>query len=225
MREKQLHTETGMVSPTLLFLVILFVSCMLISNILSNRMMQVGRFALDAGTITFPITYVISDIMSEVYGYKWSRRVAWYSTGMNLLYAMCVALVIQTPAPEWFDATPFKAALGGSYRIVVASLVSYMLGDWVNDKIFRRMKISNNSREKFKVRAILSSVGGTIVDTSAFVVIAFMFTMPFEEMIPMALLMAFSKIAYEILILPITVKVLEVVEKLESRFNYHPQVI
>lgn len=225
MKDRQIYAQKGMISPVLLFLVVLFVSCMLISNILANRMIQVGRFALDAGTMTFPITYIISDIISEVYGYRWSRRVAWYSSGMNLLYAVFIAVAVQIPTPEWFDATPFAAALAGSYRIVAASLVSYILGDWVNDRIFRRMKLKNYSRAKFKIRAILSSVGGAIVDTSAFVLIAFTFIMPFEEMIPMVLISVFAKTAYEIVILPVTVKVLSIVDKLESEYTTEHKVV
>lgn len=222
--EKVLRTEKRMVSPVLLGIVVVFVSCMLISNILANRMIQVGAWALDAGTLTFPITYVISDIVSEVYGYRWSRRIAWISAGMNALLALFILAAINIPHPEWFDASHFALALGSSYRIVIASIVAYVLGDWVNDIIFREMKKRHPSTEKFKLRAILSSVGGSFVDTTAFVIIAFTFLMPASEMIPMILISVFAKTAYEVLVLPLTTRVLKVVEEHESAYTNYMEV-
>lgn len=216
---KRIREESQMVSPVLLGIVVVFVSCMLISNILANRMIQVGAWALDAGTLTFPITYVISDIVSEVYGYKWSRRIAWISAGMNALLAVFILTAIRIPAPEWFESSHFALALGSSYRIVIASIVAYVLGDWVNDIIFREMKKRNSNATHFKLRAIFSSLGGSIVDTSVFVIIAFTFLMPFAEMIPMVVVSVIAKTGYEILILPVTTKVLKVVEAKEAGYT------
>lgn len=225
--ERTLKARGNMVSPVLLGIVVVFVSFMLISNILANRMIQVGAWALDAGTLTFPVTYVISDIVSEIYGYKWSRRIAWISAAMNAILALFILTAIRIPHPEWFDASHFAMALGSSYRIVIASIAAYVLGDWVNDVIFREMKKRNPNATHFKLRAIFSSVGGSIVDTSVFVVIAFTFLMPASEMVPMVVISVIAKTAYEILILPLTVKVLKVVERKESEYtetNYVEEV-
>ena len=211
--------ESKKISPVLLGIVVAFVSFMLMSNILANRMIQVGRWALDAGTLTFPVTYVISDIVSEVYGYKWSRRITWISAGMNTILALFILIAIRIPAPEWFDASPFAIALGSSYRIVIASVVAYVLGDLINDIIFREMKKRNADPKKFKIRAIFSSLGGSIVDTTVFVLIAFTFLMPGSEMVPMIFISVIAKTAYEILILPLTVAVLKVIEKQELKYE------
>ena len=121
------------VSPLLVRLVVIFTSCLVISNILANRLIQVGPWSLDAGNLLFPVTYILSDMFSEVYGYRWSRRVTWWAASMNLLFAVLVALTNMMPAPEYYDPAPFELALGGSFRIVVASLVSYVTGDFINE--------------------------------------------------------------------------------------------
>lgn len=207
------------ISPVLLSIVVIFISFMLISNVLANRMIQVGRWALDAGSLTFPITYVISDIMSEVYGYKWSRRVAWMSAGVNLLFAAFIFLATSIPAPEWFDAAPFSIALRGSFRIVIASVTAYVVGDWVNDVIFREMKKKHADAARFKLRAIASSVGGSLVDTTLFILIAFAGIIPGAEIVPMVLIGVAAKTLYEIIILPVTSTVLKIVQKQEVIYH------
>ncbi|MDR1706285.1 MAG: queuosine precursor transporter [Clostridiales bacterium] len=206
------------VSVLLLVLVVIFVSFMLMSNILANNMIQFWIFSIDAGTLTFPITYVLSDVFSEVYGYKWSRRVTWYAAGMNLLFALFVILSVRLPHPAWFDVSPFQTAIGSSLRIVLASIISYVAGDYVNDKIFRHMKKRHSTIKGFGVRAIASSVGGSIVDTTLFVIIAFTFIIPSSEMVPMIGISVVLKLAYELLVLPITRKVAKIIKAQEEKY-------
>ena len=204
------------VSVLLLILVVIFVSFLMISNILANNMIKVWIFTIDAGTLTFPITYILSDVFSEVYGYKWSRRVTWYAAGMNLLCALFILLSIFLPHPEWYDVIPFQTAIGSSLRIVLASIISYVSGDWINDIIFRQMKKKHPSMKGFSARAIVSSIGGSVVDTSLFVVIAFTFTIPVNEMLPMIVISVVIKTAYELIVLPVTCKVVKVVKAQEE---------
>lgn len=218
LKSKSINVETR-VSPLMLGLVVLFVSCLIISNILANQMLQVWKWSLDAGTLLFPITYVLSDVFSEVYGYKWSRRITWWAAGMNLLFAGLVFLSNVLPHPEWHDATHFQLALGSSFRIVVASILSYVVGDFVNDRVFRRMKHNKSTMEGFKTRAFVSSVCGQIVDSTLFTVIAFLFSIPTSEIVAMILLNVCAKTGYELVILPLTCKVAKVVEKQEHKFR------
>ena len=83
MNSKKIYVAGDNISPLMLGLVVLFVSCLIISNVLANQMLQVWRWSIDAGTLLFPITYVLSDVFSEVYGYKWSRRVTWWAAGIQ----------------------------------------------------------------------------------------------------------------------------------------------
>ena len=210
-------SKTGSASSLLIFLIVMFVGILMMSNILANHMIALGPFTIDAGTLTFPITYILSDVFSEVYGYKWSRRVAWYAMLMNALMAGFIWLAIILPQPEWYDGSHFKLGVGGSYRIVIASLISYQFGDFVNDRIFRHFKEKHNGMRGFAFRATLSSLGGQLVDTTLFVFIAFLFTMPSSQLFPMIIISVFLKWAYEITILPLTIKITKLVKKLEDR--------
>lgn len=206
------------ISPTLVRLVVLFTSCLIISNILANRLIQVGPWSIDAGTLLFPITYILSDMFSEVYGYKWSRRVTWWAASMNLLFALLVALTNVLPAPDYFDPSPFQLALGSSFRIVVASLVSYVIGDLVNDLVFRRMRKGKEVMQGFKLRALASSFVGQIVDSTLFVIIAFGGTMPLVDIVSMICLNIVAKVGYEIIILPLTHKVTQAIHNIENNY-------
>lgn len=211
--------ESTFVSPLLVFLIVLFVAFLMMSNILANQMLTFWIWAIDAGTLTFPITYMLSDVFSEVYGYKWSRRVTWYAAGMNLLFALLIQLAIHLPQPDWYDGSHFQLAIGGSFRIVIASIISYVCGDFVNDRIFRFMKKSHPGLERFKFRAIASSLGGECVDTTIFVIIAFSFVIPVDQMLPMIVLSIFLKTGYEAAILPVTSKVAKIVHAQEDKFQ------
>lgn len=207
------------ISPLLVKLVVLFTSCLIISNILANRLVQIGPWSIDAGTILFPITYVLSDVFSEVYGYRWSRRVTMWAAAMNLLFVALVALTNVLPAPDYFDPAPFQLALGSSFRIVVASVVSYVLGDLINDKVFHHMKGNNPTIRGFAWRAIWSSLAGQIVDSCLFVTIAFYGTMSNVELVSMICLNIVAKVGYEIIILPLTYKVTEEVYNREYEYT------
>lgn len=207
------------ISPLLVKLVVLFTSCLVISNILANRLVQVGPWSIDAGTLLFPVTYILSDVFSEVYGYRWSRRVTWWAASMNLLFVVLVSVTNVLPAPDYFDPAPFQLALGSSFRIVAASLVSYVLGDLVNDRVFRRMKGNNRTIKGFARRATCSSLAGQIVDSHLFVLIAFYGTMPIQELVAMIYLNIFAKVGYEVLILPLTYRVTKEVHNREAIYR------
>lgn len=219
MKTTKWYKEEASLSPLMLGLVVLFVSCLIISNILANQMMQVWKWSLDAGTLLFPVTYILSDVFSEVYGYKWSRRVTWWAASMNILFALLVALSSALPHPEWFDSSHFEIALNSSFRIVAASVISYVVGDFVNDRVFRRMKCKHSGMEGFKMRAFLSSFCGQVVDSTLFVTIAFLFDMPLSEIVPMIVMNIIAKTGYEVVILPITFKVAKHIKNEEQKFR------
>ena len=206
------------VSPLLVRLVVIFTSCLVISNILANRLIQIGSWSIDAGILLFPITYVLSDVFSEVYGYKWSRRVTWWAAAMNLLFAVLVYITNVMPAPDYFDPSPYAAALGSSFRIVAASLVSYVVGDLVNDRVFRKMRNGKSVLEGFTLRALVSSFVGQVADSALFVTIAFAGTMPVAELASMMILNVVAKVGYEIIILPLTYKVTQAVHNKENKY-------
>lgn len=212
-----MNNKNEKVSSTLLLLCVVFVSCIIMSNVLANETLQVYKWSLDAGIFLFPITYILSDVFSEVYGYKWSRRVTWIAVTLNFIFSILIMISCKLPHPDWFDGSHFELALCGSFRIVIASAISYQLGDWVNDIIFRNMKkrYSNSSKE-FITRAIVSSLVGECVDSTLFVLVAFFGTMPLGEIIPMILMNIVCKTGYEVIICPITNILMKKIKRLEE---------
>jgi uncharacterized integral membrane protein (TIGR00697 family) len=178
---------------------------MLIANIIAGKQFQIFDFALPCAVVVFPITYILSDVFSEVYGYKWSRRSAWVSFGMNLFAVAAFQMTIALPGVAWFTGQEaFEIVLGNTPRILIASLMSYMIGDWVNDRVFRRMKAADTENKHFGLRAIASSFFGEFTDSLIFIPFAFFGTMPVSQMVTMVFIQAGTKLVLELLLLPAT---------------------
>ena len=178
---------------------------MLIANIIAGKQFQVFGIALPCAVVVFPVTYILSDVFSEVYGYKWSRRSAWTAFGMNLFAVAAFQMTIALPGVEWFTAQDaFATVLGNTPRILIASLLSYMLGDLVNDIVFRKMKAADTKNKRFGLRAIASSFFGEFTDSLIFIPLAFIGTMPVTQMIAMIFIQAGTKLVLELILLPAT---------------------
>lgn len=151
-----------------------FVAVLLISNIASNKIVTLGSFTFDAGTLLFPLSYIFGDILTEVYGYKRSRRVIW--TGFGAAALMAAILWIVTLIPAAPDSGPnteaFNAAVGSTPYIVLGSLVAFFLGEFSNAFVLAKMKIATNGRWLW-ARTIGSTIVGQAVDTILFLTIAF----------------------------------------------------
>lgn len=188
-------------------LTVVFVGALLVSNIITAKQIQLPLgVVMSGGVFVFPITYVLSDVFSEVYGYRWSRLTCYMAFGANLCAVAVFSMVIATPAPAWFDgAEAFAVTLGSAPRVLLGSFAAFLLGDLANDRLFARMKAGHpGSPEGFGARAILSSVAGELVDSAVFFPIAFGGEMPAEALVTMALLEVTVKVGYECLILPAT---------------------
>ena len=223
------NLTTGQPKPLLVYLVAVYAASLLIANILANHMIVVFRWTTSAGILTFPLTYVLASVLAEVYGYKWARRAAWLSLALNALLAVLIQLSILLPQPEWYDSANFIGAIGGTWRIVVASLTAFTIGKFANDKIFIRLKEKHHNAEGFKFRAMASSIVGHILDTTIFYLIAFA-AIPFWSDLPgtiipwsglpeVILITVCLKWGYEWLILPLTVRIVKWVKKYELSSN------
>lgn len=200
-------------------LTVLFVSCMLISNIITAKQVQLPfGIVMTGGIMVFPMTYVLSDVFSECYGYRWSRITCYLAFAMNLLSVIIFTVAINTPAPSfWGGQEAFQTTLGNTPRILAASLSAFVLGDWANDKVFKTMKAKHENELKgFGVRAIASSVVGEVVDSLIFFPIAFLGQMPAEVLLQMGLLEVAIKVGYEVVILPLTTQVAKRVNEYEN---------
>ena len=192
---------------------------MVVSNIITAKQVQLPfNIVMTGGIMVFPMTYVLSDVFSECYGYRWSRITCYLAFAMNLLSVVIFTIAINTPAPSFWDGqTAFQTVLGNTPRILCASLMAYIIGDLMNDKVFRAMKSKHQHEMKgFGTRAIVSSLVGEIFDSLIFFPIAFLGQMPIESLIQMGVLEVAIKVGYEVVILPLTTQVAKSVNRYEE---------
>lgn len=150
-----------------------FVAVLLISNVASTKFMRLGLFTFDGGTILFPVSYIFGDILTEVYGYRRSRRVIWVGFACTALMAGVLALVGALPAAAgWENQAAYQAILGTTPRIVLGSLLAYFAGEFSNSYTLARLKVATRGRWLW-LRTIGSTLIGEGVDTVLFVIIAF----------------------------------------------------
>ena len=207
------------ISKLQLILTVLFVVCLLVSNIITGKQVQLPfNIVMTGAVFIFPITYILSDLFSEVYGYKWSRFTCYLGFVMNLFMVLVFTAVIETPAPSyWQNQEAFQTVLGNTPKILFASLLAFMIGDYVNDRVFKKFKEKHPKDHRgFEFRAILSSLCGEVVDSAIFLPIAFLGTMPLNTLLVMGITQVSIKVAYEIIILPITKLVVKKVSKYEG---------
>lgn len=200
-------------------LTLTFVVCLIISNIISAKQMLLPfDIVMPAAVIIFPITYVLSDLFSEVYGYKWSRITCYLGFAANLFAVIIFSIAIATPAPGyWMNQEAFEVVLGNTPRMLCASLLGFVVGDFINDRVFKAFKDKHpHDHRGFSFRAILSSFCGEMCDSLIFLPIAFLGQMPLETLATMMVCQVLIKTGYEIVILPFTNMIVRAVSKYEN---------
>lgn len=212
------------VSPLFMLLVAINTSVMLISNVISCKVFSIGFAVLPCAVIVFPITYILSDVFSEVYGYKWSRRTAWIAFAMNILMVGIFAIAIKMPGVDPTIAESMKNVLGTTPWALAASLTAFMVGDLMNDKVFRRFK-ERDGEKRFWLRAMLSSLVGELCDSLIYIPLG-MYLLPklflgFEFMTLQQILIAIPvqagvKTLYECCIVPVTAIIVKKARAYES---------
>jgi len=190
-----------------------FIVTMLVANIIAVKMLQIGPFTIPAGTIIFPINYIINDVLTEVFGYKIARRVIWMGFFSNLFLVVVVYIAqILPPAPFWDGQQAFERILGFTPRILAASFLAYLVGSLVNAKVMEVMKILTNERYLWS-RTIGSTLVGEGIDSFIFMAVAFAGTIPEQNWLKSAFTIWFLKTLYETLVTPLTYIVVNRVKK------------
>ncbi|NLV66361.1 MAG: queuosine precursor transporter [Spirochaetes bacterium] len=208
-------------SATFLVITSLFVTCLLITNIVAGRLVQIFGLTITADLFLFPVTYIFGDVLTEVYGYRKSRITIWLGFGSNLLMALIFLSVIQMPVPGfWQDGAAYTTVLGANTpRIVAASLAAYFCGEFSNSMILSKLKIATNGRFLW-LRTIGSTLVGQSFDTGIFMTIAFWGMFPIEEFISMTLVQYVWKVSYEILATPVTYYIISSIKKKDRCDTY-----
>ena len=190
-----------------------FTVCLIISNIIAGKTFSFFSFVLPCGVIIFPVVYIINDVLAEVYGYEKARRVILLGFAMNLVAVICFQITIWLPAPSFFEnSEAFAVVLGSTWRLLVAGFAAYLVGSLVNAKLMTYLK--SWDEDKLFFRCIASTFFGESLDALVYITLAFFGTMPTEALISMIVVQALFKTLYEIIVYPVTRKVISSVKAL-----------
>lgn len=210
------NIEKNIYSETFLFISVLFISCLLVSNILASKLMNIFGISMTAGVLVFPITYIIGDVLTEVYGHNKAKKIIIYGFICNLLMVILFFIAIKMPYPDfWQNQDAFVAILSNTPRMLLASFVGYLIGGFTNSYVLEYIK--NNSKIKYLwFRTILSTIIGETLDTSIFLLIGFIGTIANKELGIMIIYQTLAKILYEVVLTPVTYKVVNYVKRIEN---------
>lgn len=208
------------VSVLFMLFSILFCVCLILANLLETKQIAIGPISLTGGLIVFPISYIINDCVCEVWGFRKARLLIWSGFAMNFFFVAVGALCDWIPgAPYWNNDEGFHAVFGLAPRIAAASFVAFLLGSFANAYVMSKMKIRDGGRN-FSARAILSTIAGESIDSLIFFPLALSGVVPTEELPKLMLIQVLLKTAYEILVLPLTIRVVKYVKKYEGSDVY-----
>ncbi|HNZ68359.1 MAG TPA: queuosine precursor transporter [Prolixibacteraceae bacterium] len=194
----------------------LFVAVLLISNIASTKILTLWKFTFDGGTILFPMSYIFGDILTEVYGYRRSRKVIWTGFFATLMMSLILWVVqVLPPAGEWPYQEAFEKVIGFVPRIVLASLVAYFAGEFTNSWLLSRLKLLMEGKYLW-MRTIGSTLAGEGIDTLLFCLIAFYGLLPGNLLLTVFLSNYIFKCTVEILFTPVTYAGVRFLKKREN---------
>ncbi len=188
-------------------LVATFITCLITANITAVKLVQIFGFVMPAGIVVFPISYICGDVLTEVYGYRQTRRVIWLGFLANLLAVVAIWLGQHLPAaPFWDGQAAYERILGYTPRLLVASFLAYLLGEFANAAVLARLKLATRGRWLW-IRTIGSTLVGQGLDSLVFVTLAFAGTIPIGGMAAAITTQWLVKTAYEAAVTPLTYRV------------------
>ncbi|MBQ8908670.1 MAG: queuosine precursor transporter [Clostridia bacterium] len=185
------------------YLSIVFISCILISNVVASRTFELFGFQLPSSTILFPISFIVGDVLTELYGFKNSLKVFLLGFICNIFMVVTFMIINILPIPETLQtAEAFKTVLSYTPRVLIGSLTGFLLGNIVNSSLMILFKKLTKQRFLW-IRTILSTIVGEIIDTFCFIFIAFVGILPLKTMLLSVFITSLVKIVYEIMFTPI----------------------
>ena len=213
--ENPLKNRTEQMSPYVIISV-LFVICYVVSNLMAVKVIGFfGLFYFDAGTITFPVAYMLGDVLTEIWGYRTAKKTIFLAFLCNIFVVICTQIGVWLPSPDYLDpiASAYDTVFSYVPRIVVASLTGFLLGELSNAWFMERIKYKTKGKHLW-VRTIGSSIVGYIFDTVPFVLIAFVGTLTIRDILLMIVSQYLIKIAIEaILGTPMAYAVIRLIDK------------
>lgn len=212
------------VSVPFMLLGILFNVCLIAANLLETKVIQIGSLTVTAGLLVFPISYIINDCIAEVWGFKKARLIIWSGFAMNFFVVGLGLIAVAIPAaPFWEGEEHFDFVFGMAPRIVAASLMAFLVGSFLNAYVMSKMKIASQGRN-FSARAILSTLVGETADSLIFFPVALGGIIAWKELLIMMGLQIVLKSMYEVIILPVTIRVVKVIKKIDGSDVYDTDI-
>lgn len=203
-------------STAFLLVAVGFVVALLVSNVVSVKLAQIGPWVMPAGVIVFPISYIVGDILTEVYGYRRARQVIWLGFGANLAMVGFIAAAVALPAaPFWPHQPAYEQILGFAPRLLAASFVAYLVGEFANAYVLARLKLLTAGRWLW-LRTIGSTLVGQGLDSAVFMAVAFAGILSGAELAAAAVTQWLAKSAYEALATPLTYWIVGALKRIEG---------
>jgi len=206
------------VSHRFVIVTAIFVTCLITANIIAVKVVSLGPVILPAAIFVFPLSYIFGDILTEVYGYRWARRVIWLGFVCNLIFVIFAWVgQILPPAPRWEWQEAYESILGYTPRLLLASFCGYLVGEFANSFVLAKMKILTRGRWLWS-RTIGSTVVGQGLDTLIFITLAFIGTPSFVPI--MILYHWLAKTAIEAILTPATYAIVNLLKRKETIDTY-----
>ena len=203
---------------------ILFNVCLIAANLLETKVIQIGSLTVTAGLLVFPISYIINDCIAEVWGFKKARLIIWSGFAMNFFVVALGLIAVAIPAaPFWEGEEHFDFVFGMAPRIVAASLMAFLVGSFLNAYVMSKMKVASRGRH-FSARAILSTLVGETADSLIFFPVAFGGIIAWRELLIMMCIQIILKSMYEVIILPVTIRVVKAIKKIDGSDVYDTDI-
>ena len=223
--EKNNETEAQkkprtMVTLPFLLMAVFFCVFLIVSNMMEVKLIQIGSITATSGLIVFPLSYILNDCLVEVYGFRRARLVIWLGFLMNLVVVLLLQLALVLPEAEVCDVQDaVQLVWGCTPRILLASLVAFVCGSMLNAFVISKMKLRSEGKG-FSVRAIASTLVGEGADSLVFFPIAFGGIYSLPTIIGLVWTQALMKTLYEVIVLPLTIRVVKAVKRIESLDTY-----
>lgn len=196
------------------------VATLIISNLGAMKLIAIGPIIADGGALLFPLAYILGDVMTEVYGYKHTRRAIWVSFFWLLLMIAVLTTVQALPSVAGApNVAEFNTVFGFVPRIVAASLVAYLVGEFVNSFVLAKMKVRSGGKKLWQ-RLVASTLLGEAIDTTIFCMVAFYGLITSSQMANYILVGIAFKVAVETIMLPVTYRVIAWLKRRENEDHF-----
>ena len=203
--EERLMDENARYSEMFTILGMIFVAALIVSNLIAGKMWSVfADITVPASVILFPVTYMLADVFTEIYGFRRTRIIIWTGFACNFIAVFAYVVTVILPYPSfWLDQDAFGVVFGMTPRVLAASFAAYLIGEFSNSIIMSRMKVRSNGKRLWE-RIITSTLVGEAFDTIIFVMISFVGIIPSSHLFSMIFFQYMFKVCFEIVLIPLT---------------------